>query len=52
MKKVSIGILGYNEEYGIAHLLNSLQLQTLLQQDYALEIIEVNPLFRTAKSGF
>ncbi|QYO67978.1 glycosyltransferase family A protein [Leptolyngbya sp. 7M] len=42
MKKVSIGILGYNEEYGIAHLLNSLQLQTLLQQAYALEIIVIS----------
>lgn len=42
MKKISIGILGYNEEYGIAHLLDSLQRQTLLNREYDLEIIVIS----------
>lgn len=32
VEKISIGILGYNEEYGIARLLDSLQTQTLLRE--------------------
>ena len=43
MLKISIGILGYNEEYGIKMLLDSLQEQTLLKKsDYEVEIIVVS----------
>ncbi|HEY9670472.1 MAG TPA: glycosyltransferase family A protein [Waterburya sp.] len=43
MVKISIGILGYNEEYGIKVLLDSLQEQTLLKKaDYEFEIIVVS----------
>lgn len=38
MQKLSIGVLGYNEAYGIGYLLDSLKTQTLLTQDYDLEI--------------
>ncbi len=42
MIKISIGILGFNEAYGVVKLLESLQDQTLLKQDYAVEIIVVS----------
>lgn len=40
--KLSIGILGHNEEYGIAHLLDSLHDQTLLNQCHELEIVVIS----------
>lgn len=42
MEKITIGILGYNEEYGITHLLKSLQNQTLLHHSPNLEVIVVS----------
>jgi glycosyltransferase involved in cell wall biosynthesis len=42
MQQISLGILGCNEEYGIAHLLDSLETQTLLKQPYQLEIIVIS----------
>lgn len=42
MAKISIGILGYNEEFGIAHLLDSLRDQTLLKQSHDLEIVVIS----------
>lgn len=42
MEKISIGILGYNEEYGIAHLLDSLREQTLLHTVSSLEVIVIS----------
>lgn len=40
--QISIGILGYNEEYGIVHLLNSLRSQVLLQETPDLEIVVIS----------
>lgn len=38
IETIAIGILGYNEAYGIVHLLNSLKAQSLLSWDYSIEI--------------
>jgi glycosyltransferase involved in cell wall biosynthesis len=42
MPKLSIGIIGFNEEYGIGRLLDSLQEQTLLKGSYETEVIVVS----------
>lgn len=42
MQEIAIGILGYNEEFGIGQLLNSLRSQTLLQQDDRVSITVVS----------
>ena len=43
MQKISIGILGYNEEYGIKILLDSLREQTLMRKaGYEVEVIVVS----------
>jgi len=40
--RLSIGILGYNEAYGIGYLLESLKVQTLLNHGYDLEITVIS----------
>ena len=40
--RLSIGILGYNEAYGIGYLLESLKIQTLLNHSYDLEITVIS----------
>jgi glycosyltransferase involved in cell wall biosynthesis len=42
MQKLSIGIIGFNEEDGIGKLLESLQEQTLLKNSYDVEVIVVS----------
>ncbi|MBF1999922.1 MAG: glycosyltransferase family 2 protein [Synechococcales cyanobacterium M58_A2018_015] len=42
METISVGILGYNEAFGIARLLDSFQNQTLLQQSVAVEVIVIS----------
>lgn len=42
MQKISIAIIGFNEEDGIGRLLDSLQEQTLLKRDDDIEIIVVS----------
>ncbi|MBD1849217.1 glycosyltransferase family A protein [Leptolyngbya sp. FACHB-711] len=42
MQKIAIGILGYNEEFGIGRLLDSLRSQTLIQQEYSISITVVS----------
>jgi glycosyltransferase involved in cell wall biosynthesis len=42
MQTISIGIIGFNEEYGIGKLLESLYEQTLLRFPYQIEIIVIS----------
>jgi len=42
MPKISIGVVGFNEEYGIGRLLESLQEQTLLKDSDEIEVIVVS----------
>ncbi|HIK55444.1 MAG TPA: glycosyltransferase [Synechococcales cyanobacterium M55_K2018_004] len=42
MPRISIGILGFNEEYGIGQLLQSFQEQTIFQDQNIVEIIVVS----------
>lgn len=42
MQKISIGIIGFNEEYGLEKLLDSLQEQNLLKGSYDVEIVVIS----------
>lgn len=42
MKRIAIGILGYNEELGISQLLDSLKTQKLLEESYEITIMVVS----------
>jgi glycosyltransferase involved in cell wall biosynthesis len=42
MQTISIGIIGFNEEYGVGKLLNSLREQTLLKLPFQIEIIVIS----------
>ncbi|HEY9700644.1 MAG TPA: glycosyltransferase family A protein [Trichocoleus sp.] len=42
MKKIAIGILGYNEELGVSQLLDSLKKQILLQKNYEITVTVVS----------
>jgi len=42
MQKIAIGVLGYNEEFGVGRLLESLRSQTLIHEDYSISVTVVS----------